>query len=94
MPPQGGYFFDGENLDMVHRFHLDGWYIAVDTCSGSVHVLDEMAYELIGAYEEQDRDKLIRDLAERFREDPSEVAECYDQVTMLKDQGKLFSLFP
>ncbi len=91
MPPQGGYFFDGENLEMVHRFHLDGWYIAVDTCSGSVHVLDEMAYELIGAYEEQDRDKLIRDLAERFREDPSEVAECYDQVTMLKDQGKLFT---
>ena len=37
---------------MVHRYHLDDWYIVIDTCSGSVHVVDEIAYELIGRYEE------------------------------------------
>ena len=76
---------------MIHRFHLDDWYIVIDTCSGSVHVVDEIAYEIIGRYEEESREKIIPAVAARFQEDPSEVAECYDQVTALKEQGTLFS---
>ena len=34
---------------MIHRFHLDEFYIVVDPCSASVHVVDEIAYELIVA---------------------------------------------
>ena len=76
---------------MIHRYHLDDWYIVVDTCSGSVHAVDEIAYEMIGAYPETDRETLIADTAQKFGEDPAEVAECYDQITALKEQGKLFS---
>ena len=76
---------------MIHRFHLDDWYIVVDTCSGSVHAVDEIAYEMIGAYENTDRETLIAETARRFGEDPAEVAECYGQITALKEQGKLFS---
>ena len=76
---------------MTHRFHLDDWHIVVDTCSGSVHAVDEIAYEMIGAYEERDRDTLLHEMADRFHEDPAELAECYDQITALKEQGKLFS---
>ena len=76
---------------MIHRFHLDDWYIVVDTCSGSVHAVDEIAYEMIGAYEEKSREELIADIARRFGENPAEAAECYDQITALKEQGKLFA---
>ena len=76
---------------MIHRFHLDDWYIVVDTCSGSVHAVDEIAYEMIGAYEEQSRDALIAEMARRFGESPAELSECYDQITELKEKGKLFS---
>ena len=76
---------------MIHRFHLDDRYIVVDTCSGSVHAVDEIAYEMIGAYENTGRNELIAEMEKRFHEDPAELAECYDQITALKEQGKLFS---
>ena len=66
---------------MVHRFHLDDIYIAVDVCSGSVHVLDETAYEIIGGYEEKDRQTLTAETAEKLHIDQAEAEECYDQVT-------------
>ena len=47
---------------MVHRFHLDDRYIVVDTCSGSVHAVDEIAYEMIGGYENTGRDELIAEM--------------------------------
>ena len=61
---------------MVHRFHLDDRYIVVDTCSGSVHAVDEIAYEMIGGYENTGRDELIAGMEQRFHEDPAELAEC------------------
>ncbi|MBQ6720817.1 MAG: thioether cross-link-forming SCIFF peptide maturase, partial [Clostridia bacterium] len=70
---------------MIHRYHLDDYYIVLDTCSGSVHVVDEIAYELIGRYEDTDRETLLKEMQERFHEDPAELAECYDQVTALKE---------
>ena len=76
---------------MIHRFHLDDFWIVVDTCSGSVHAVDEIAYEMIGGYEEKPREELLRELRERFGEDPAELRECYDQVTALKEAGKLFA---
>ena len=76
---------------MIHRYHLDDLYIVLDTCSGSVHVVDEIAYEIIGLYEEKTKDGIVADMAERFREDPAEIAECYDQITALKEAGQLFS---
>ena len=76
---------------MIHRYHLDDWYIVSDTCSGSVHVVDEIAYEIIGCYEEKSRDEIVAEMAARFGEDPAEIGECWDQITELKEQGTLFS---
>ena len=76
---------------MVHRYHLDDYYIVIDTCSGAVHVVDEMAYEIIGRYEEAPREEILAEAERRFGGDPAEIAECYDQVTALKEQGTLFS---
>jgi uncharacterized protein len=76
---------------MIHRYHLDDWYIVIDTCSGSVHVVDEIAYEMIGSYEEKSREEILTETARRYGEDPEEIAACYDQITELKEQGKLFS---
>ena len=40
---------------MIHRYHLDDWFIVIDTCSGSVHTVDEIAYEMIFCYEQKAR---------------------------------------
>ena len=76
---------------MIHRFQLDGLFIVLDVCSGSVHVVDKLAYEIIGAFEDRSREEIVREMAARFGEDAREVADCYDQVAALRDEGRLFS---
>ena len=76
---------------MIHRYRLGGLNIVLDVCSGSVHVVDEIAYALIGLYEEKGKDEIVAELAARYGEDPSEIAECNDQVTALKEAGRLFT---
>ena len=36
---------------MVHTFCVDGRYLALDVDSGTVHLLDEMSYEVISRWE-------------------------------------------
>ena len=46
MPPlPGGIFlcYNGMENKMVHQYQLNGYNIVLDTCSGSVHVVDEVA---------------------------------------------------
>ena len=37
---------------MVHQYQLNGYNIVLDTCSGSVHVVDDVAYDIIAMYPE------------------------------------------
>ena len=41
---------------MIHSYKLNGYNIVLDVCSGSVHVVDEAAYDLIGLYENTPRE--------------------------------------
>ena len=36
---------------MIHQFKLNGYHIVLDVCSGAVHVVDELAYEMIAHFE-------------------------------------------
>ena len=50
MPPlPGGIFLwnNGMESKMVHQYQLNGYNIVLDTCSGSVHVVDDVAYDVI-----------------------------------------------
>ena len=80
---------------MVHRYQLGGYNIVLDICSGSVHVVDEVAYDMIGLYEATDRDTILSQMWEKYgeREDvtAAELAECYDQIGQLKEAGQLFT---
>ena len=80
---------------MIHQYKLGGYNIVLDVCSGSVHVVDEVAYDIIGIFEEHDREKILAAMAEKYgnRADITEedIAECYEQVVSLRDAGKLFA---
>ena len=80
---------------MVHRYQLGGYNIVLDICSGSVHVVDEVAYDMIGLYETTDREEILKQMWEKYgdREDVTaeELAECYNQIGELKAAGKLFT---
>ena len=36
---------------MVHQYQLNGYSIVLDTCSGSIHCVDDVAYDVIAMYE-------------------------------------------
>ena len=80
---------------MIHQYKLGGMNIVLDVCSGSVHAVDEVAYDIIGMYEAHDRESVLRTMEEKYvdREDVTndDLAECYEQVTALKESGKLFA---
>ena len=84
-----------ETFTMIHQYKLGGYNIVLDVCSGSVHVVDEVAYEIIAMFEERDREAILAAMAEKFadRSDitAADIAECYDQVVSLKESGKLFA---
>ena len=80
---------------MVHQYKLGGYNIVLDSCSGGVHVVDEVAYDIIALYEKQNREEIVAAMNEKYasREDitSADIDECYEQVTSLKESGKLFA---
>ncbi|MGN0802815.1 MAG: thioether cross-link-forming SCIFF peptide maturase [Candidatus Faecivicinus sp.] len=80
---------------MIHQYQLGGYNIVLDVCSGSVHAVDEVAYDIIGMFEGNDRGAVLKAVGEKYRdrEDiaPQDLEECYDQVVALRDSGRLFA---
>ena len=76
---------------MIHQYKLGGYNIVLDICSGSVHAVDEVAYDMIALFENAPKADVLRQLGEKYPEvTESELAECYDDIQSLKDAGKLF----
>ena len=77
---------------MIHRFHLGDYYIVLDVCSGAVHAVDELAYEMIGLYEQAEREGVLEAMRRRFPEtSEEELIDCYAQIGELKAAGQLFT---
>ena len=79
---------------MIHQYKLGDYNIVLDVCSGSVHVVDDAAYDLIALMDEgiEDRAALLGRVGEKYPDVPAaELEECLDQVIALRDAGKLFA---
>ena len=79
---------------MIHQFQLHGYNIVLDVCSGAVHVVDEVAYDIIAIYENKSKEEVVNTVFAKHQSlgvTLDEVAECYDQVTELAHEGKLFT---
>ena len=80
---------------MVHCYRLGGLNIVLDVFSGSVHAVDDVAFEIISRYESTDRQTLTEEILRKYRNDPEvgldEINECFSQIEELREMGKLFS---
>ena len=80
---------------MVHQYKLNGYNIVLDTCSGSVHTVDEVAYDIISMYKSAGRKEIISAMLEKYGYMPDVTAEeidlCIDDISALEAAGKLFS---
>ncbi|MBR1497550.1 MAG: thioether cross-link-forming SCIFF peptide maturase [Oscillospiraceae bacterium] len=80
---------------MVHQYKLNNYNIVLDTCSGAVHVVDEVAYDVIALYSEHTPEEIVAALLEKYAGRPDVTAEelrqCMEDVEGLKRAGKLWS---
>ena len=80
---------------MIHCYKLGGMNIVLDICSGSVHVVDEVAYDMIEMYESKTKAEITERILAKYpnREDvnEAEIAAGFEQLEQLKAAGKLFT---
>ena len=80
---------------MVHQYKLNGYNIVLDTCSGSVHVVDEVAYDIIALYPEKTPEEIVSAILAQYGVRPDvneeEVRACISDVAELERAGKLYT---
>ena len=77
---------------MVHQYKLNGYNIVLDTASGSVHAVDEVAYDIIEMYKSCTAEEICDTITKKYADVTSEdVLECLDDIKTLEDAGKLYS---
>lgn len=80
---------------MIHQYQLNGYNIVLDTYSGAVHVVDEVAYDVIAMYETHKKEEIISAILKKYQNNPEvteqEVQDVYSGVEELKKTGQLFT---
>ena len=77
---------------MVHQYKLNGYDIVLDTASGSVHLVDDVAYDIIEMYKSRSADEICAEICAKYPDvTRSDVLECLDDVAELERTHKLFT---
>lgn len=80
---------------MIHQYKLNGYNIVLDVYSGSVHLVDEVAYDIIALYETTPRAAIVARMLAKYGHradvDEGEILACLEDIDALKAAGKLFS---
>ena len=77
---------------MIHQYQLGGYNIVLDICSGAVHIVDEIAYDIIARFETQSKERILKEIGCKYSNvSKDELDTCYAQVLELQKSGKLFS---
>ena len=79
---------------MIHCYKQGGLNIVLDVYSGSVYLVDEVAYDIINMYEQSSKEEIVARILEKYKDTENlteaEILECLDDIEELKRQGKLF----
>lgn len=73
---------------MIHQYKNNGYNIVLDVCSGSVHVVDDIVYDVIALYEEFNQDEIVSKLSQYPEK---EILEACEEIHALKEAGQLFT---
>ncbi len=80
---------------MVHQYKLGGFNIVLDTCSGAIHVVDDVAYDMIAMYKEKKPDEIVSAILKKYAAHPgitaNEAENCLSDIAALEKNGQLFT---
>lgn len=80
---------------MVHQYKNNGYNIVMDVCSGAVHIVDDITYDVIAVYEENNNNQidttleLVKEALPGYAEE--DLREALEEVEALKADGELFA---
>ena len=80
---------------MIHQYKLNGYNIVLDVFSGSIHVVDDVAYDIIEMYESKSASEIEALILDKYKDTPDvnadEIRQCIEDVEELRKNGKLFT---
>ena len=79
---------------MVHLYKLNGYNIVLDVFSGSVHAVDDVAFDAISMYETHTPEEIKKVLLEKYKDEgitSEDLDEVLSDIAELKEGGKLFT---
>ncbi|MCI7085716.1 thioether cross-link-forming SCIFF peptide maturase [bacterium] len=80
---------------MIHQYKLNGYNIVLDVFSGSIHNVDDLAYDVIALYKEKPKDEIVDLMLSKYKDDSEitreEVLDVFSDVESLEKDGKLFT---
>lgn len=83
---------------MIHRYKQNGYNIVLDVYSGSVHVVDDVAYDIIGMFENTPKDGIKQIILDKYADrpdvNPEEIDDCFSDIDELIASKKLFTSDP
>ena len=79
---------------MIHKYKLNGYNIVLDVNSGAVHIVDDLAYDILDCLDEEKLsfeldEKIVKKLSDKYS--VSEINETYKELYCLYKEGELFS---
>ena len=87
---------------MIHQYKSNGYNIVLDVNSGSVHVVDDLVYDILEMYETKSKEEITRILIEKYQKpeyaskleekiSESYIEEAFLEIEELKKEGTLFT---
>lgn len=80
---------------MIHQYKNNGYNIVMDVCSGAVHVVDDITYDVIEVYEKNREEQiettlpLLQEKLPQYGEE--DLSETLEEIEELKEAGELFA---
>lgn len=79
---------------MIHQYKNNGFNIVLDVNSGSVHVVDDLVYDIIEMYETSDKESITDMMLTKYKASEyskQDIEEAIEEIEQLKEEGSLFT---
>ena len=75
---------------LIHQYKSNGFNIVMDVNSGSVHIVDDVVYDVLPYLEKKEsKEEILKALANSYA--PAEIEEALEECHELEEAGALFT---
>jgi len=78
-----------KKLALIHKFIQDGEFFILDVNTGSVHIVDELVYDLLDDNILKSKEELVKEFGHKYS--AQDIDEAYEEILELKKEGYLYS---